>query len=206
MAAFELRPTRLPLAADPTLVTHRAYGLPKPAPTPEMMQEMGSLRINPTGELPEPLPIPEAAAAIGRLDGYAGTETDAADMQQQWPQLRGQFLIDRDGIVRWANVECATEGLAEVLAQMRVHLDEAGNHRLVRRVDRGGGVPRSMRLDAGDAIAVDHDVHANGGKVLLEQKEATDINIGPLANGMYMIMVYDENKLLLKTTKFAKVE
>ena len=111
---FKFRPTRLRLAADPELVTHRAYGLPKPAPTPEMMQQMGSVRINPTGELPEPLPIPEAAAAIGRLDGYAGTETDSADMQQQWPQLRGQFLIDRDGIVRWANVECAAEGLAGI--------------------------------------------------------------------------------------------
>ncbi len=111
---FKFRPTRLRLAADPELVTHRAYGLPKPAPTPELMQEMGSVRINPTGELPEPLPIPEAATAIGRLDGYAGTETDQADMQQQWPQLKGQFLIDRDGIVRWANVECAAEGLAGI--------------------------------------------------------------------------------------------
>ena len=25
---------------------------------------------------------------------------------------RGTFLVDRDGIVRWANIECATEGLA----------------------------------------------------------------------------------------------
>ena len=29
-------------------------------------------------------------------------------MQRQWPQLKGQFLIDRDGIVRWANIECGT--------------------------------------------------------------------------------------------------
>ena len=35
-------------------------------------------------------------------------------MERQWPQLKGQFLIDRDGIVRWANIECATEGLAGV--------------------------------------------------------------------------------------------
>jgi peroxiredoxin len=111
---FKFRPTRLRLAADPELVTHRAYGLPKPVPTPEMMQEMMTTRINPTGELPEPLPIPEAGKAIHELDGYAGTETDQADMQQQWPQLRGQFLIDRDGIVRWANVECAVEGLAGI--------------------------------------------------------------------------------------------
>jgi hypothetical protein len=34
-------------------------------------------------------------------------------MERQWPQLKGQFLIDRDGIVRWANIECA-EGLASI--------------------------------------------------------------------------------------------
>ncbi len=111
---FKFRPTRLRMAADPHMATHRAYGLPKPAATPELMQEMGAVRINPTGELPEPLPIPEAAAAIGRLDGYTGTETDQTDMSQQWPQLKGQFMIDRDGIVRWANIECATDGLAGV--------------------------------------------------------------------------------------------
>jgi peroxiredoxin len=110
---FKYRPTRMRLAADPELVTHRAYGLPKPAATPELMEAMGSVRINPTGELPEPLPIPEAAVAIARMDGYANTDTDQADLTRQWPQLKGQFLIDRDGIVRWANIECA-EGLAEI--------------------------------------------------------------------------------------------
>ena len=108
---FKFRPTRLRLVADPEMATHRAYGLPKPTPTPGMMQELASTRINPTGDLPEPLPIPEAAAAIGRLDGYTETETDHTDMTRQWPQLRGQFMIDRDGIVRWANIECAAEGL-----------------------------------------------------------------------------------------------
>jgi peroxiredoxin len=110
---FKFRPTRIRLAADPELVTHRAYGLPKPAATPEMMEAMGSLRINPTGELPEPLPVPEAAMALARMDGYVNTQTDQADLDRQWPQLKGQFLIDRDGIVRWANIECAG-GLAEV--------------------------------------------------------------------------------------------
>jgi peroxiredoxin len=110
---FKYRPTRMRLAADPELVTHRAYGLPKPTPTPEMMEAMGSIKINPTGELPEPLPIPEAAMTLARMDGYANTDTDQADLNRQWPQLKGQFLIDRDGIVRWANIECA-EGLAEI--------------------------------------------------------------------------------------------
>ena len=44
---FKFRPTRIRLAADPELITHRAYGLPKPAATPELMQMMGSIRINP---------------------------------------------------------------------------------------------------------------------------------------------------------------
>ncbi len=110
---FKFRPTRLRLAADPELATHRAYGVPKPAPTPEFMKELETTRINPNGELPEPLPIQEAAMALAKLDGYTENQTDHADMERQWPQLKGQFLIDRDGIVRWANIECA-EGFAGV--------------------------------------------------------------------------------------------
>ena len=111
---FKFRPTRLRLASDPGLSTHRAYGLPKPASTPEFMKEMATVQINPNGEFPEPLPIMEAAMATGEKDGYTQTDTDKAELERQWPQLKGQFLIDRDGIVRWANVECATEGLAGV--------------------------------------------------------------------------------------------
>jgi peroxiredoxin len=110
---FKFRPTRLRLAADPALGTHRAYGVPKPVPTPEFMKELETTRINPNGELAEPLPIQEAAMALAKLDGYADNQTDQADMERQWPQLKGQFLIDRDGIVRWANIECA-EGFAGV--------------------------------------------------------------------------------------------
>jgi hypothetical protein len=49
-------------------------------------------------------------------------------LEQQRPQLKGQFLIDREGIVRWVNIECAVEGLAgagkfptdpEILAAVR---------------------------------------------------------------------------------------
>ena len=108
---FKFRPSRLRLAADPELSTHRAYGVPKPTPTPEFMKALEATRINPDGALPEPLPITQAAAAVGKLDGYAENETDRADMERQWPQLKGQFLIDRDGIVRWVSIECS-EGMA----------------------------------------------------------------------------------------------
>ncbi len=110
---FKFRPTRLHLASDPELTTHRAYGVPKPVVTPEVLEAIGKIRINPTGELPEPLPIPEAAMALAKIDKHEPTPTDQSDMERQWPQLKAQFMIDRDGIVRWANIECA-EGLQGV--------------------------------------------------------------------------------------------
>ena len=108
---FKYRPTRLPLATDPELSTHRAYGVPKPMPTPAMMEEMATLRINPNGEFPAPVSVQEAAENLAKKDGYTPNETDQADLEKQWPQLKAQFLIDRSGIVRWANIECA-EGLS----------------------------------------------------------------------------------------------
>jgi peroxiredoxin len=111
---FRFRPTRLPLAADPELITHRSYGVPKPPVTPELMRDLQSVRINPTGELAAPMPILEANDALNRLDGFEPTETDRDDSQRVFPQLKGQFLIDRDGIVRWVNIEGATEGLAGI--------------------------------------------------------------------------------------------
>jgi len=109
---FKFRPTRLRLGADPDLTTHRAYRLPKPEPTPEFMATLAATRVNPTGELPAPVAISEIGPALAKVEGFTGTETDQADMNRQFPQLKGQFLIDREGIVRWANIECATEGLA----------------------------------------------------------------------------------------------
>jgi len=108
---FKFRPTRLRLASDPELTTHRAYGVPRPTPTPEFMTALETTQINPEGLLPAALPAIQAVAAIGKLDGYAPNETDQAEMGRQFPQLKGQFLIDREGIVRWANIECA-EGIS----------------------------------------------------------------------------------------------
>ena len=111
---FKFRPTRLRLAADPELSTHRAYGLPKPTPTPEFMQALQTTRVNPFGDFPEPFPIAQAIELVAKADGYTENTTDRADMERQWPQLKGQFLIDRNGIVRWAQIECAAEGPAGI--------------------------------------------------------------------------------------------
>jgi peroxiredoxin len=109
---FKYRPSRMAVGADPQLTTHRSYRVPRPEPSPELMQMAEETRINPTGELAEPLPIPAAGAALAALDGYNATSTDQREQEATFTQLTGQFLIDRDGIVRWAEIECAREGLS----------------------------------------------------------------------------------------------
>lgn len=111
---FKYRPARVALAADPELTTHRAFGLPRKQVTDSMMQDYKSLPINPTGELPEPLPLAELGPLLDRADGFERSAADLRDIERQWPQLKGQFLIDRDGIVRWANVESPTDGIAQI--------------------------------------------------------------------------------------------
>jgi hypothetical protein len=91
--------------------------VPKPSVTPELLQVYQSARTDMHGELPAPMPIIEASETLNQLDGYELSETDQDDWQQQWQwdvstQLIGQFLIDRDGIVRWINIECDREGVA----------------------------------------------------------------------------------------------
>jgi len=109
---FRFRPTRMAVGADPHLTTYRSYGVPRPEPTPELMQMVAATHINPTGELPAPLPVPAASAALNALDGYQNTPTDQRDFESTFTQLSCQFLIDRDGIVRWAHIECGKEGLS----------------------------------------------------------------------------------------------
>jgi peroxiredoxin len=111
---FKFRPTRLRLASDPALTIHRAFGVPKPEPTPEMLQTLEQVRVDPFGEFPEPLPLSEAARVLTERDGYVCTPADQGDIDRQWPQLKALFMIDRDGIVRWANIECQAEGLAGI--------------------------------------------------------------------------------------------
>jgi peroxiredoxin len=100
---FKYHRVAISLGADPAMTTHAAYGLPK------VSQANWDLttRINPTGELVEPLPIWEANKALGQLDQFTPTQTDRDDMQRTWSQLTGLFLIARTGIVCWAFVEAA---------------------------------------------------------------------------------------------------
>jgi peroxiredoxin len=111
---FKYRPARVPLAADPDLTIHRAYGLPRRNITDELMQAYQSVPVNPTGEAPEPLPLAKLGPLLDRAEGFERSPADLRDIERQWPQTRGQFLIDRSGIVRWANAESAHVDIADI--------------------------------------------------------------------------------------------
>jgi hypothetical protein len=111
---FRFRPVRFPVGADPDLITHRAYGLPQMAVTPELMQAIDAVSADLARELRLNVPAGGALAAIEGLDGYARTEADEADFQRHQAQLVGQFLVDGKGIVRWTNIECQRDGLAGI--------------------------------------------------------------------------------------------
>ena len=127
---FQYRPTRVPLVVDPEMNTHRAFGITKLPVTAELLGALQTVRTDVMGELPQPLPIAEAAEVLREKDRFEFTATDTRGAEQQFPMDIGQFLIDRDGIVRWANFELAREGVAaivkfpseeELLAVARVH-------------------------------------------------------------------------------------
>ena len=109
---YRFRPMRLDLAVDPALSTHRSYGVPKPGATPDFLRTFDSLRFDADGELPAPLPMQDAVHALDTIDAFQPNAVDQRDAEQQFTQLTGQFLIDRGGIIRWANIECAREGPA----------------------------------------------------------------------------------------------
>jgi len=117
---FKYRPTRMPLAADPEAATHRLFGVPafqigdtSQWPFRATPDELMSLRVNPTGELPEALPPPEATAELNRREGFQLTPVDEQIAAANGGQLDGFFLLDRDGIVRWAHIE-AGERMADL--------------------------------------------------------------------------------------------
>ena len=117
---FKYRPTRMPLAADPEAATHRLFGVPafqigdtSQWPFRATPDDLMSLRVNPTGELPEALPPPEAAAELNRREGFQPTPVDEQIAAAHGGQLDGFFLLDREGIVRWAHIE-AGERMADL--------------------------------------------------------------------------------------------
>jgi len=105
-------------AADPDRTSHRAFGLPNLEftenetswPHKVAMDVVMSMPITLPGELPEPMNPFAAMELLNAKDGYEITEADQRVMAIGSGQLFGQFLIDREGIVRWTFTEAAGGG------------------------------------------------------------------------------------------------
>jgi peroxiredoxin len=115
---FRFRPCPLVLLADPEASTHRAYGVPHVEltsgeaassgsewPRKAAPEELMAVRLNPTGELPEPASPIEAMRLLNERDGFQFTEVDKEIMAAHGTLLTGHFLIDAGGLVRWTRVE-----------------------------------------------------------------------------------------------------
>ncbi len=111
---FRYRPTRLAMAADPELTIHRAFRVPKPEVTPQLMDAMKTVRTDVDGELSQPLPLPDALNALDEKDRFEFAASDHEEMEKQFPQFVGQFLLDRAGIIRWVNVEGGRGGWSDL--------------------------------------------------------------------------------------------
>ena len=114
---FRHRPTPVMLLSDPDCLTHRAFGVPHLEFLPDgsgeppqwpykaSMEQFMAARINPTGELPEPVQPMEGNLVLNAKDGFVMEEADHAILANHATQLVGHFLVDSAGIVRWAQIE-----------------------------------------------------------------------------------------------------
>jgi hypothetical protein len=116
---FKYRPARVLLAADPEAATHRAFGVPASVvvedgsatswPESATMGQLLAVQMNPTGELAAPQNPFAAMEILNKKDGFEPTETDQQIAAAHGTQMTGHFLIDRDGIVRWLQIEAASQ-------------------------------------------------------------------------------------------------
>lgn len=105
-------------AADPERASHRAFGLPTLEftenetdwPRKVGMDVVMSMQVELPGELPGPMNRMAAAEVLNTKDGYEITPDDQQMMATGNGQLFGQFLLDRDGIVRWRFTEVPEGG------------------------------------------------------------------------------------------------
>lgn len=104
-------------ASDPEGASHRAFGLPILELTEnetEWPHKLGNdvvmtMRVDLPGELPEPMNPAAAGNFLGEKDGYEIAEADRQIMIAGHMPLIGEFLLDREGVVRWSFTE-AEEG------------------------------------------------------------------------------------------------
>src|SRR5262245_3688902 len=105
-------------ASDPERAAHRAFGLPNLQftenetawPYKVSTAVVTSMRIDIPGELPEAMDPFSAMDYLNKKDEYEIRDADQEMMAAGLAQMTGQFLLDREGIVRWTFNESAEGG------------------------------------------------------------------------------------------------
>jgi len=105
-------------ASDPERVSHRAFGLPNLEFTADedewprkiAQSTLMAMKVKLPGEMPEPMDPMAAMVFLDKADGYEVTEADERMMATGAGQLVGEFLLDRDGVVRWSFTEVPDGG------------------------------------------------------------------------------------------------
>jgi len=105
-------------ASDPERTSYRAFGLPNLEftesetdwPRKVGMNVVMAMRMDLPGELPEPMNPVAGSEILNTKDGYELTEADERMKAAGLGQLAGQFLLDREGIVRWSFTEVPEGG------------------------------------------------------------------------------------------------
>ena len=105
-------------AADPERSSHRAFGLPTLEFTESETEWPRKIGMNPIlsmniemPELPAPMNRMAASEILNAKDGYEITKDDERMLATgSNGQLFGQFLLDRNGIVRWSFTEVPEGG------------------------------------------------------------------------------------------------
>jgi peroxiredoxin len=118
------RAVGIPLALDPDLAMHRAYGLSMPPMTPEIEAAWKQMRVRLDDTAVNPadlsrlkqaaggqdeLPLLEFVGVTRRLYPYETTQDEEQDRARNNTLGTGQFLVDREGVLRWARVQSATQ-------------------------------------------------------------------------------------------------
>jgi hypothetical protein len=87
--------------------------VPRPEAADRLLDAMREVKTDVGGELAEPIPMLDALNALDEKDRFEFTSTDNEEMERQFGQLVGQFLLDRAGMIRWVNIE-GTRGVADI--------------------------------------------------------------------------------------------
>src|SRR6266478_10116633 len=99
-----------PASASSFLASSRDFLMSFEKPRKLGMNAVMSMRMDMPGELSEPMNPMAAADYLNNKDGYEVTEADERMLATGQGQLFGQFLLDRQGIVRWSFTEVPEGG------------------------------------------------------------------------------------------------